>query len=167
MKLTLVPYLLICWLLVKFGIVKKTAGNFVAMGLGAVFVLFMLLTFTRYYAFIDLTASTTVKAPHIVLNTPAGGACSAVTDAEIVDGIRLLARTEGIFGETAAGVTIATLAKLAAEGVVRRDERVVAYVTGHGLKTLDAIEPHVRVTTTIPPSLDAFRAAFPTLTEEA
>lgn len=73
MKLTLVPYLLICWLLVKFGIVKKTAGNFVAMGLGAVFVLFMLLTFTRFYAFIDLTASTTVRAPHIVLNSPAGG----------------------------------------------------------------------------------------------
>jgi len=73
MKLTLVPYLLICWLLIKFGIVKKTAGNFVAMGLGAVFVLFMLLTFTRFYAFIDLTASTTVKAPHIVLNSPAGG----------------------------------------------------------------------------------------------
>jgi len=96
-----------------------------------------------------------------------GGACGAVTDAEIVDGIRLLARTEGIFGETAAGVTIATLAKLAADGVVRRDERVVAYITGHGLKTLDAIEPHVRVTTTIPPSLDAFRAAFPALTEEA
>lgn len=73
MKLTLVPYLLICWLLVKFGVVKKTAGNFVAMGLGAVFVLFMLLTFTRFYAFIDLTASTTVRAPHIVLNSPAGG----------------------------------------------------------------------------------------------
>ena len=73
MKLTLVPYLLICWLLIKFGIVKKTIGNFVAMGLGAVFVLFMLLTITRYYAFIDLTATTTVKAPHIVLNTPAGG----------------------------------------------------------------------------------------------
>jgi len=73
MKLTLVPYLLICWLLVKFGVVKKTPGNFVAMGLGAVFVLFMLLTFTRYYAFLDLTASTTIKAPHIVLNTPAGG----------------------------------------------------------------------------------------------
>ena len=73
MKLTLVPYILICWLLVKYGIVKKTIGNFVAMGLGAVFVLFMLLTFTRYYAFLDLTATTTVKAPHIVLNTPAGG----------------------------------------------------------------------------------------------
>jgi membrane fusion protein, multidrug efflux system len=73
MKLTLVPYLLICWLLVKYGIVKKTTGNFVAMGLGAVFVLFVLLTFTRFYAFIDLTASTTVRAPHIVLNSPAGG----------------------------------------------------------------------------------------------
>lgn len=73
MKLTLVPYLLICWLLIKFGIVKKTPGNFVAMGLGAVFVLFVLLTFTRFYAFIDLTATTTVKAPHIVLNSPAGG----------------------------------------------------------------------------------------------
>jgi membrane fusion protein, multidrug efflux system len=73
MKLTLVPYLLICWLLVKYGIVKKTPGNFVAMGLGAVFVLFVLLTFTRFYAFLDLTASTTVRAPHIVLNSPAGG----------------------------------------------------------------------------------------------
>jgi multidrug resistance efflux pump len=73
MKLTLVPYLLICWLLVKYGIVKKTAGNFVAMGLGAVFILFALLTFTRYFAFIDLTATTTVKAPSIVLNSPAGG----------------------------------------------------------------------------------------------
>ena len=73
MKLTLVPYLLICWLLLKFGIVKKTVGNLIAMGCGAVFVLFMLLTFTRYFAFLDLTASTTVKAPHIVLNTPAGG----------------------------------------------------------------------------------------------
>ena len=90
-----------------------------------------------------------------------GGGCGSVTDDEIVEGIRLLARTEGVFGETAAGVTIATLKRLAEEGVIRRDERVVAYVTGHGLKTLDAIEPHVGVTTTIPPSLDAFRAAFP------
>jgi multidrug resistance efflux pump len=73
MKLTLVPYFLICWLLIKFGIVKKTAGNFVAMGLGAVFILFALLTVTRFYAFIDLTATTTVKAPHLTLNSPAGG----------------------------------------------------------------------------------------------
>jgi threonine synthase len=95
-----------------------------------------------------------------------GGACGSVTDDEIVDGIALLARTEGVFGETAAGVTIATLKRLAESGAVRRDERVVAYITGHGLKTLDAIEPHVCVTTTIPPSLDAFRAAFPAVAEE-
>jgi threonine synthase len=95
-----------------------------------------------------------------------GGACGSVTDAEIVEGMRLLARTEGIFGETAAGVTIATLKRLARDGVIRRDERVVAYVTGHGLKTLDAIEPYVGVTTTISPSLDAFRAAFPAAGEE-
>jgi threonine synthase len=90
-----------------------------------------------------------------------GGAAVAVTDDEIVDGIRLLARTEGIFGETAAGVTIATLARLAADGVVRPDERVVAYVTGHGLKTLDALGADGGPTATIPPTLDAFRAAFP------
>jgi threonine synthase len=91
-----------------------------------------------------------------------GGAIGSVTDAEIVDGIRLLARTEGIFTETAGGVTIATLARLAASGVVRADERVVAYVTGHGLKTLDAIADGCRPTTTIRPTLDAFSAAFDT-----
>ena len=69
---------------------------------------------------------------------------ASVTDDEIVDGIRLLARTEGIFAETAGGVTIATLAQLAASGVVRPDERVVAYVTGNGLKTLEAVAPRLR-----------------------
>jgi threonine synthase len=87
---------------------------------------------------------------------------SVAIGAEIVDGIRLLARTEGIFTETAGGVTIATLARLAASGVVRSDERVVAYVTGHGLKTLDAIADGCRPTTTIRPTLDAFSAAFDT-----
>jgi len=72
----------------------------------------------------------------------------------------VLARTEGIFAETAGGVTIATLAKLAAAGVVRRDERVVAYVTGHGLKTIDAVAPVVGPTATIAPTLDAFAAAI-------
>jgi threonine synthase len=88
-----------------------------------------------------------------------GGAVGAVTDDELVEGIRLLARTEGIFTETAGGVTIATLAKLAAAGVVRRDERVVAYVTGLGLKTIDAVAPHVGPTATIAPTLEAFAAA--------
>ncbi|HEX7168773.1 MAG TPA: threonine synthase [Acidimicrobiales bacterium] len=88
-----------------------------------------------------------------------GGAIGSVTDDEIVGAIRLLARTEGIFAETAGGVTIATLAKLAASGVVRRDERVVAYVTGLGLKTIEAVAPHVGPTATIAPTLDAFNAA--------
>ncbi|MGB9113161.1 MAG: threonine synthase [Acidimicrobiales bacterium] len=94
------------------------------------------------------------RALEIVRRT--GGAVAAVTDDEIIHGIRLLARTEGVFAETAGGVTIATLAKLAAEGVVHPDETVVAYVTGNGLKTVEALEHHhVAATTTIRPSLDA------------
>ena len=89
-----------------------------------------------------------------------GGAFGAVTDEEIVDGISLLARTEGIFAETAGGVTIATLAQLAASGVIRPDERVVAYVTGNGLKTIDAVAPHCGPTASIAPTLDAFAAAI-------
>jgi threonine synthase len=89
-----------------------------------------------------------------------GGAIDSVSDAEIVDAIRLLARTEGIFAETAGGVTIATLAKLAAAGVVRPDERVVAFVTGNGLKTIEAVSPHCGPTATVAPTLDAFEAAI-------
>jgi threonine synthase len=85
-----------------------------------------------------------------------GGAITSVTDDEVVEGIRLLARTEGIFAETAGGVTVATLAKLAGAGVVRRDERVVAFITGNGLKTLDAVAPVCRPTATIPPTVEAF-----------
>jgi threonine synthase len=87
-----------------------------------------------------------------------GGAFAAASDDEIVDAIRLLARTEGIFAETAGGVTVAVLAKLAAQGIVRREERVVVYVTGHGLKTVEALRS-VGPTATIKPSLDAFAAA--------
>jgi threonine synthase len=89
-----------------------------------------------------------------------GGSFGSVTDDEIVYGIRLLARTEGIFAETAGGVTIASLAQLAAAGVVRPDERVVAYVTGNGLKTVDAVAPHCKPTATIAPTLDGFAAAL-------
>jgi threonine synthase len=94
-----------------------------------------------------------------------GGEIAAVTDDEVVDGILLLARTEGIFGETAAGVTVATLAKLAAKGTVRPDERVVAYITGNGLKTIDAVSPRVGPTVTIAPSMEAFAAALDVQTE--
>jgi threonine synthase len=67
-----------------------------------------------------------------------GGAIDSVTDEEIRDGILLLAKTTGIFTETAGGVTIAVLAKLARRGDIDASERVVAYITGEGLKTLDA-----------------------------
>jgi threonine synthase len=87
-----------------------------------------------------------------------GGAFEVASDEEIREGIGLLARTEGIFAETAGGVTIAALSKLAARGVVRRDERVVVYVTGHGLKTVEALEG-VGPTATIAPTLEAFADA--------
>jgi threonine synthase len=85
---------------------------------------------------------------------------AAVTDPEIIEGMKLLARTEGIFTETAGGVTIATLKKLTEQGVIRPDECVVAYVTGHGLKTLEALTGTVGPTATIPPTIDAFTSAF-------
>jgi threonine synthase len=66
-----------------------------------------------------------------------GGSIDAVTDDEIREGIKLLARTTGIFTETAGGVTTAVLAKLAARGEIDPGERVVVYITGEGLKTLD------------------------------
>src|ERR1700734_2227889 len=90
-----------------------------------------------------------------------GGSCASVTDDEIVDAIGLLARAEGIFAETAGGVTIATLCKLAASGAVRRDERVVALVTGHGLKTVEALTGihGCGPTATIAPTLAAFETA--------
>jgi threonine synthase len=94
-----------------------------------------------------------------------GGALAAATDDEIVEGMKLLARTEGIFAETAGGVTIACLKKLAESGVVRPDERVVAYITGHGLKTIEAIAQTVQPTAVISPSLDAFHEAFPSIEE--
>ena len=68
-----------------------------------------------------------------------GGAIDSVSDDEIRDGIRLLAQTTGIFTETAGGVTVAVLAKLAERGDIDPSERVVAYITGDGLKTLDAV----------------------------
>ena len=68
-----------------------------------------------------------------------GGTIDAVTDDEIREGIKLLAQTTGIFTETAGGVTTAVLAKLAQRGDIDPDERVVVYITGEGLKTLDAV----------------------------
>jgi threonine synthase len=68
-----------------------------------------------------------------------GGRIDAVSDEEVREGIRLLAETTGIFTETAGGVTTAVVRKLAEEGAIGRDERVVVVITGDGLKTLDAV----------------------------
>jgi threonine synthase len=67
------------------------------------------------------------------------GSIDTVTDDEIREGIRLLAQTTGIFTETAGGVTTAVLRKLAERGDLGPDDRVVAVITGDGLKTLDAV----------------------------
>jgi threonine synthase len=87
------------------------------------------------------------------------GVIESVTDDEIRDGIRLLAETTGVFTETAGGVTVGVLAKLAEAGVIGTDERVVAYITGEGLKTLDAVRESFRMHE-IEPTLDAFEAEF-------
>ncbi|MBX6383107.1 MAG: threonine synthase [Microbispora sp.] len=89
-----------------------------------------------------------------------GGAVEDVTDEEIVDAIRLLARTEGVFAETAGGVTVGVLRKLAREGRLDPDATTVVLNTGDGLKTLDAVAGYARPAAVIRPSLDAFRTAF-------
>jgi threonine synthase len=86
------------------------------------------------------------------------GAIEDVNDEEIVAAIALLARTEGVFAETAGGVTIATLCKLLQAGKLDPEAETVVLNTGDGLKTLDAVS-QFGPTVTIPPSLDAFRAA--------
>jgi len=68
-----------------------------------------------------------------------GGTATSVTDEEIIEGMKLLARTEGIFAETAGGVTVAVAKKLAEQGSIDPDELVVIYVTGNGLKTQEAL----------------------------
>ncbi len=85
-----------------------------------------------------------------------GGAIGHVSDREIVDGIRLLAETEGVFGETACGVTIANLRRFVEDGHVTPDETVVAVLSGHGLKTLEAVAPEVGPTITTSPALSDF-----------
>jgi threonine synthase len=88
-----------------------------------------------------------------------GGSVEAVSDDEIRAGIRLLAQTTGIFTETAGGVTTATLAKLAEAGEIGSGDRVVAYITGDGLKTLDAVKGSFEVTE-IAPSYSEFEERF-------
>ena len=89
-----------------------------------------------------------------------GGYGEHATDEEIIEGMRLLARTEGIFAETAGGVTVAATRKLIEAGRIPRDEPIVMCVTGNGLKTPDALHDRLHSDVTIQPSLSAFDRAL-------
>lgn len=84
------------------------------------------------------------------------GMMEQVTDAEIIEAIKLLATTEGIFTEPAGGTTLAGLKKLAEAGKIGRDESVVLYITGNGLKTQDALDGQMPGYTSVTPNLSAF-----------
>lgn len=87
-----------------------------------------------------------------------GGWATAVSDAELVDGIRVLAEDVGIFTETAGGVTVAAALALAAQGRFSPDDEVVLCITGNGLKTVDAVAPALAATPVIAPRLSEVRA---------
>ena len=84
------------------------------------------------------------------------GSAESVTDEEIVEAIKLLARTEGIFTETAGGVTVGTTKKLIEQGVIPKSESVVICVTGNGLKTQEAVQHHLEKPHKIKPNIKAF-----------
>ena len=89
-----------------------------------------------------------------------GGDCGSVPDDETLECIGLPARTEGIFAETAGGVTIASLRQLVQRGSIDRDKSIVAIISGHGLKTLDAVVDTATVSSTISASLADAEAAL-------
>ncbi len=85
-----------------------------------------------------------------------GGSAEDVTDDEIRDGIRMLAECEGIFAETAGGVTVGVARKLIASGAIPAEDSAVLCITGNGLKTLDALNGHLGQPREIKPSLREF-----------
>lgn len=89
-----------------------------------------------------------------------GGGAAMAADTEIVDGMKLLAETEGIFAETAGGVVVAGLKHLVGEGLIKGDELTVAFITGAGLKTLEAVEDSVVKPVLIKPNINSFEEAL-------
>jgi threonine synthase len=89
-----------------------------------------------------------------------GGSGVAVSDDEVIAGIQLLARTEGIFAETAGGVVISGLKRLAESGRVGRDEVVVAFITGAGLKTQEAVAEALTPPLRVEPTIASFERAL-------
>jgi threonine synthase len=88
------------------------------------------------------------------------GNIESVTDAEIIEGIKLLAETEGIFTETAGGTTVAVLKKLVEAGKIDPDETTVVYITGNGLKTQEAVQGSISEPFVIEAKLDSFERAL-------
>ncbi len=88
------------------------------------------------------------------------GNIESVNDAEIIEGIKLLAETEGIFTETAGGTTVAVLKKLVEAGKIDPEETTVVYITGNGLKTQEAVQSHVGEPLTIDANLASFERAL-------
>ncbi|MBI5417784.1 pyridoxal-phosphate dependent enzyme, partial [Candidatus Poribacteria bacterium] len=85
-----------------------------------------------------------------------GGTAESVTDDEVVEGIKLLAETEGVFAETAGGVTIAALQKLIKTGQMDPEKSTVAYVTGNGLKTQEVLYNKIKNIIPIESNLESF-----------
>jgi threonine synthase len=94
-----------------------------------------------------------------------GGWGESVTDEEIVAGIHLLARTEGIFTEPAGGTTVAVTKKLIEQGRIPRDESIVISVTGNGYKTLEAVMPGIEKPHLIAAKLSEFDTLYENLGE--
>ena len=105
----------------------------------------------------SLAIGSPADGPYAVrLAQASGGAILGVSDAEVVDSIRLLASTEGILTETAGGVTLAALRRAVQDGRVRTADEVVLVITGNGLKTLDALEDGSPLPEPIAPTYEAF-----------
>ena len=92
-----------------------------------------------------------------------GGFAEDVSDAEIIDAIKLLAKTEGVFAETAGGVTLASARKLIEAGRIRKDESTVICITGNGLKTQEALNGKTASPHYIKPNLAAFEEILKTI----
>jgi len=91
------------------------------------------------------------------------GACGNVGDDEIVAGMKLLAETEGIFGETAGGVTVASLKQLATQGRIDPGELTVAFITGAGFKTVEAVADSLKPPLEVDANVESFEHAYQTL----
>ena len=91
--------------------------------------------------------------------TDSEGEAVAVPEEKIVEGIQMLAETEGIFTETAGGVVISGLSRLVEKGVIKADELTVVYITGNGLKTQEVVESLVEPMF-IKPNYESFQVAM-------